>query len=379
LPDHIEVDVLIAGGGPAGAAAALSLLKAGKSVMVVHRGSASPFLVGETLPPGAMPFLQELGVQLSPAAHLPCCGIRSMWGSGEVQTQDFIFQPFGVGYHLDRKLFDAQLLEAAAQQGAQVLTPASVLHTQRLGTHWETQVQHQQQFRVVKSSWLIDATGRARKLSRILKREAQLLDEMSAFYAMLDAPAHEDLDDFTSLEAVENGWWYTARLANKRRIVAFHSELSLLQTLDIKKPAHFFELLNKTQWIGPLVNKAGYQKTIGLKSTSANSSLNLGLPISGMLAAGDSLMTFDPLSGQGITNAFYTGILAGKTIVNEASDRETALKEYKDAISTVYSLYLRRLHAAYGAESRWPGSVFWQRKVRQLEAVMVQASWSPHQ
>lgn len=130
LPD--ELDVLVVGAGPAGAAVAAQL--AGHCrVALVGRAVQAGRAIGETLPAAARVILSDLGVWDAFAAqgHRPAWSRRSLWGSSEVIFQDALFDPHGAGWHLDRKRFDAMLLEAARSRGMPCLVPATLRSLQR--------------------------------------------------------------------------------------------------------------------------------------------------------------------------------------------------------------------------------------------------------
>ena len=130
LPE--ELDVLVVGAGPAGAAVAAQL--AGHCrVALVGRAVQAGRAIGETLPAAARVILSDLGVWDAFAAqgHRPAWSRRSLWGSFEVIFQDALFDPHGAGWHLDRKRFDAMLLEAARSRGVPCLVPATLRSLQR--------------------------------------------------------------------------------------------------------------------------------------------------------------------------------------------------------------------------------------------------------
>ena len=111
-------DVIVAGGGPAGAATALRLAREGLDVAVVER-SAFPRTkpCGEYLSPATVRALDELGVAAALAAHAsPIRGIRLFNGGARVELP--LRTP---GWSLPRATLDDALLAAAREAGATVI------------------------------------------------------------------------------------------------------------------------------------------------------------------------------------------------------------------------------------------------------------------
>src|SRR5579872_5597117 len=96
-------DAVVVGGGPAGSAAALSLAIAGRSVVMVTRGDNYP--VGEMLCPEVRIMLAQLGVweEFLGGNPSPAHGIWSAWGSDRLVARDFIANPYGTGWFVDRR------------------------------------------------------------------------------------------------------------------------------------------------------------------------------------------------------------------------------------------------------------------------------------
>src|SRR5207253_1246434 len=118
-----HAEVLIAGGGPGGAVAALVLARRGRRVLLAD-GAEEEFRIGESIPPTVNPLLRDIRVldRFLADAHLPCYGNVSVWGSDEPTVTDFIFDVNGHGWHLDRTRFDKMLRDVACETGAEVVS-----------------------------------------------------------------------------------------------------------------------------------------------------------------------------------------------------------------------------------------------------------------
>src|SRR5436305_8839949 len=111
-------DAVVIGGGPAGATAALCLARRGATVCLYEGDPAER--CGDTLPPEINPLLRDLGVfdEFLSLGPIATPGIVTAWGAAEPYAQDFIRNPHGCGWHIDRRRFDEMLCRLAAGAGA---------------------------------------------------------------------------------------------------------------------------------------------------------------------------------------------------------------------------------------------------------------------
>jgi flavin-dependent dehydrogenase len=109
----VDVDVVVAGGGPVGLAAAIEARLAGLSVVVVEpREGAVDKACGEGLMPGALPLLARLGVD---PAGMPLRGV-SYRAPGRRADHRFVN---GAGRGVRRTVLQGALAERAAELGVQ--------------------------------------------------------------------------------------------------------------------------------------------------------------------------------------------------------------------------------------------------------------------
>ncbi|MEL7114480.1 MAG: FAD-dependent monooxygenase, partial [Pseudomonadota bacterium] len=132
-----EVDIAIIGAGPAGAALASALAGAYR-VLLIDRWEKPPQKIGESLIPAARRLLRDLHLLDAVAArgYPDYVGNRSYWGSVTAETRDFIRDPDGLGWHLDREDFDLMLRQEAVRRGAHLLAPARLGEVVRDGGRW---------------------------------------------------------------------------------------------------------------------------------------------------------------------------------------------------------------------------------------------------
>ena len=197
--------------------------------------TAVSFKIGEMLPPAAGVILRDLGVWedfVSSGEHLPCYGNLSAWGSDVLRETDFIFDPHGHGWHLDRPLFDRFLREQAQGAGAGLLNISNILKIEfERFAGWHLQIKTAAGERAhIRCRWLIDASGRQRIVTRSLNIPYKVIDELVGYYMLFEqseASSEIDNDSRTLVEACPNGWWYTSLLPNKKRLVVFMTDKDL--------------------------------------------------------------------------------------------------------------------------------------------------------
>jgi menaquinone-9 beta-reductase len=117
-----RTEIVIVGGGPAGAAAAIVLARAGRRVLVLERAAAPCHKVcGEFLSGEAAATLRSLGVPPADVGAIPLAAVRLADDRRSVEAP-LPFPAFAVS----RLRMDAALLDAACRAGADVRTGITV-------------------------------------------------------------------------------------------------------------------------------------------------------------------------------------------------------------------------------------------------------------
>ena len=355
-----DLDVLIAGAGPAGCATAIMLAEIAPELRVclIDAGPPLPPRIGETAPPALRPALQQLGVWGAFVAddHCPSYRTLSAWGNGCLASNEFLFQTEQVGWRLDRDRFDATLNAAAADHVANCVA-ARVAGLANDDGEWQVGLDDGG---TCSARFVVDATGRSAALGRFLGLPSASLDRLVACFMHLES-ARDDIDGLL-IETFSDGWWYTAAIPGGRRVIACMTDASEVRSLGLHETDGLMESLSGTQYVRLFAKDA---RLLGLQRVApANSRRHQRwdseLPI---LAVGDAASCFDPVCGQGIVKALRSGIFASYAIVDWLRRAETGgVKRYWRLLDREFSSYARTLSTYYWQEQRWPERPFWRRR-----------------
>ena len=365
-------EVVVAGGGPAGAATAISLAGRGLRVALIDAGAGQGIKIGEGLPPAAKPLLRDLGVleRVGAGPHLPCVGNQSAWGDEELTPTDFIRDPQGMGWHLDRLVFDAGLRERAREVGVLLLSRTRLTSwRQRRGGGWLLNAENAGGLSLLACRWLVDAGGRNSRVARGLGVEREVIDRLAAFATVYHLPeitngdAVADPDRTTLVEAVADGWWYSAPIPGRRRVVVFHTDSSNEQARYARDAHGFAHLLGETRHISARVHENGYRMEQTPRAFAANTTRLKPVIGEDWLATGDAAASFDPLSSQGIMTALYSGVKAGARLGDWFNGDARALDGYASDIARVHDVYLEKRRQYYAMETRWREREFWRERL----------------
>lgn len=382
---HAHWDALIVGGGPAGAAAAITLARQGRRVLIVEKQTMQVVKFGESLPPAAVRPVGALLGSLD-AIDLPAHGIHktagnvSCWSSAQPEVADFFYTPTGFGLGIDRARFDSALLQKAQADGA-VLQSSKFIQCRRDAAGWVVDLQSRAEREQHHADYLIDASGRRSAVAAGLGIARQQQSRLFALGRRFIT--HEDDNDcYTRIEATPQGWWYSNRLPSlddgaaqpvTRRMVVFHTDRDLPSVKEAATPAGFNRLLRQSPQLNACLQKYRYQPDGNIHGIDAGGERLSQFAGDRWLAVGDAAQAYDPLSSQGITKGLTSGTMAGQLLgyalnsLKQYGHRNADIplfKRYADEQERLWAGYLQQHQYYYRSQPNWSDQPFWNRRNR---------------
>lgn len=348
-------DVLIIGAGPAGSMTAILLSKYGFKVAMIDLNLKKKFGIGECLPPECKPFLNPLGLwdRLKIEGHRPCYGNQSVWEDNLLRSNEFIYSPWGNGWHLDRIKFDLMLQNEAKRNNVDFISGIKITNLQSTNNHWNIHGLNESFI----AKFLVDATGRSSWLSHKLGIKRHFFDYQVAIIALFQNKSNDDMDSFTLVEAIENGWWYSAALPEGYRIVIFFTDPRNARFFSNR--SFFLNEISKTLYISKRVFPNYSIKTDPTVSP-ANTSILDKMTGRNWLAVGDAAISHDPISSYGLTFALQTSFDAASLIKSTYNNNEfSEIYKYEKNIKQGFDKFLLKLKYVYN-KPKFSNS-YWKR------------------
>jgi halogenation protein CepH len=334
LPER--ADVVVIGGGPAGASAAAILAENGLETLVLEREPFPRYHVGESLLPALWELWDRLGVtgQIEAAGFTVKQGIRF---ARRDDPDDVVllsaeypeYFPRAYTYHVDRARFDALLLDNARAKGADVREGWTVSDVRMEGgcAVGVLAAQSGEAPRAIAASVVVDATGRDCLLARKMgwRRPDPSLNKVAHFtqYAGGRRSAVGDRlhptdriagATTTDVYTVDGGWlWYIPLSGD---VVSVGAVLDAhVAGRRVGEPEEVFEAA-LAECPRVRAQLEGARQIMPVQTISGISYINESFAGNGFVLVGDASMFVDPIFSAGVTLAVRGGIYAADTIVD---------------------------------------------------------------
>lgn len=352
-------DVVIAGGGPAGASAAIHLATRGASVLLVEQKRfPRAKLCGEFISPECLAHFDRLGVaermSVAGGAELTETVFYSERGH-KVSVPSIWFNAEGMrgaALGLSRAEMDARLLLRAREAGVKVLEETQahdLILEQGIVRGVQLKEKSSDAARFVQALVTIDATGRACALVRhIKKRTSSRQPELRrrraplvAFKAhLLDTsvqPGHCEIyfypGGYGGLSSVENGLGNLCFIARASDVRACGSDpLRVMREVvctNERARRTLSEAHAASPWLSVALEGFGRREVV---------------PLRGLFTIGDAASFIDPFTGSGMLMALESGEIAASVIARRLAQLRRG-EDFEELAADYRALYGARFNA----------------------------------
>jgi len=340
-----ECDVLVVGAGPAGIAAALTLVASGKDVLVIDKASfPRDKCCGDGLTTGALRMLEMLGFDPTSVDNYKICTdvvLRSPSGREielELPNAAEDLSPKGQFAAIAPRIeLDDALVQHARSRGVRIVENCAFVGVVRQNTNQITvTTESAAVFKEITAKYLVAADGMWSPVRKSLgASSASYLGEWHAFrqyVGNVTGPAAEKLFVWFDKDLLP-GYAWSFPLPNSRANVGFGILRGANYSVQDMKSL-WVELLARPHIVEALGKNATLEGRhtawpIPARVTSAKLSAGRALFI------GDAVRAADTMTGEGIGQALLTGVLAGEAIISSPNFNQAR-------ISAAYEKKVRR-------------------------------------
>lgn len=319
-----KAQVVITGAGPSGAVAAGLLRKAGREVVIIEKETFPRFVIGESLLPHCMTFIEEAGMlqDVVEAGFQYKNGASFCWDGklSEFDFRDKLSPGWGSTYQVQRSRFDKVLADAAQRMGTDIRYRHEVTAVDFSGEPTVTVKSPEGEVYQIKTEFVLDASGFARLLPRLLDLERpSMLPMREAIFTHVEdrIPAKGGAFDRNKIRITVHPknvdiWFWLIPFSDGRSSLGVVGEPRLLEQhrgtfaerlqAFVKDDPTLSALLQNAVWDTPVRNLLGY---------SANVSALCG---KGWALLGNAGEFLDPVFSSGVTIALASASLAAKAL-----------------------------------------------------------------
>jgi flavin-dependent dehydrogenase len=337
-----ECDVLVMGGGPAGATIAALLAKNGRRVILLEKDRHPRFHIGESLLPQNLPLLDRLGVRAQiEASSIQKYGIEFVSPyHGKKIRYDFANawdKRFPYSFQVRRSVFDHILLRNAAAKGATVIEGCRVTSVEfpEDASPVITSRDEDGRTRQWQAAFVVDATGRDTLLAAQLGvKERNPRNASAAIFGhftgarRLDGKAEGNI----SIVWFDNGWFWFIPLADGTTSVGAVCPAAFFKSRGTDLKSFFMSIVSSSPEIADRLKDAVLVGDItatgnysyGAKTTSGRR----------FIMVGDACAFIDPVFSTGVYIAMITafrGAEAVEAYLRAPEHGAHALKRYDAA------------------------------------------------
>jgi len=336
-------DVLIIGGGPAGASTATILAEHGHRALVIEREKFPRYHVGESLIPFTFGPLERLGMipKMKKSHFMKKYSVSFVQPDGR-RSQPFYFhtrydkETVAQTWQVLRSEFDEMLLNNAREKGAHVREETTVVQLLKndSGAVIGVEVKNKDgSIEQLYSKLVVDASGKeAFASSRQGWRVGDpYLNKVAIWTYYKGSKRAADLDEGATTIAFvpDKGWFWHIPQHDDMVSVGIVAEGKYLTRGGVRDPETMFQReIGENQWIKDHLSTGESTGRYWLTSEYSRHSKYGASP--GLLLVGDAFAFLDPVFSSGVMLALKSGVLAGDAIHEALSANDLSPERFAD-------------------------------------------------
>jgi FAD-dependent halogenase len=347
-----QYDVIVVGGGPAGTTASGLLSKWGRRVLLLEKEKFPRYHIGESLIPGVMPVIEELGASrvVEELGAIKKYGISLLWGQGP-EPWDIRFDeisPHPYAYEVKRAEFDNLLLTHTRRLGTTVIEEANVREALFEGdrcTGVRYSPVHSNDVIDIHAPFIIDASGQAKIMARYFNTVSWHSDLKNlAAWTYFQGGSRYDGQAAGNIvvEACSPGWLWMIPFSDRTCGVGFVAPIKEFAASDLAPAAILHQRIDETREIKRLLTGVVEVSQVRTAKDWSYTCERMSGP--GFVQAGDAAAFIDPLFSTGVMLAMKSGSSAARAVNNildepdlEAQIRQAYEDEYRGLLDVVIS------------------------------------------
>ncbi len=350
-----DIDVLIIGAGPAGAAAAAILQREGIRPLMVERQYFPRFVIGESLLPCCMNLLEEAGL-------LDC-----LKRQGFIQKNGAVFHQDGAMCNFDfsaqfttgwrytwqvpRDQFDKALADEVASRGVEILYGHSVEAAEFPDSHAAITVrQPDGKQRTITAKFVLDCSGFGRVLPRLLNLEEPshlpLRESLFAHVTGDIRPEGREEGKVWACVHPAGAWSWIIPFSNGRTSVGVVAKPEFFASYPEEPEARLRAILSTDPSAGPRL--ANMKVVFGPQRMSGFSRAVKHLHGSRYALVGNATEFLDPIFSSGVTLALASGNRAATVLARQLHGEPVDWQaEYSDYVMHGVNVFRAYVDAWY--------------------------------